>query len=302
ENISANVFCQSHSSEDASIDCENLPPPKVTFDPERGIKIVVQYYGDENGDLIKEIKESRIEKRLVASQIAERKKWQKYGQAKDDPPGGNSANTYPGEVVTMQLVQARQPEQEQERQENEEIRTKVRVQAARCRYCKGSHFTHKCPNKSDMEAMQALREKLKGQAENAEDGTEKPVSSYSRCLPLPEPVVSTGRYLPPQLRGAAGVSSILGGSGSGTGEKRQLEGYTIRVTNLPSETTGDDLKRIFSSFGHVTRIFPAKDKHTQQNRGFAFISYSKYEEATAAIYGVNGLRHNHVVLKVDWAK
>ncbi|TPP63101.1 Eukaryotic translation initiation factor 3 subunit G [Fasciola gigantica] len=213
-------------SAELNIDIENLPPPEVKFDPERGVKIVVQYYGDEDGNLVREIKESKIEKRLVASQIAERKKWQKYGQAKNDPPGGNSANTYPGDVVTMQLVQTRQP----------------------------------------------------------------------------EPVVSTGRYLPPQLRNVAGVSSILGGSGGGTGEKRQMDGHTIRVTNLPSETTADDLKRIFSPFGHVTRIFPAKDKHTQQNRGFAFISYSKLEEATAAIYGVNGLRHNHVVLKVDWAK
>lgn len=93
---------------DLDIDVENLPPPEVKFDPERGVKIVTQYYGDENGNLIREIKESKIEKRLVASQIAERKKWQKYGDAKNDPPGGNSANTYPGDVVTMQLVQTRQ--------------------------------------------------------------------------------------------------------------------------------------------------------------------------------------------------
>ncbi|KAA0197331.1 Eukaryotic translation initiation factor 3 subunit G [Fasciolopsis buskii] len=277
---------------DLDIDVENLPPPEVKFDPERGVKIVTQYYGDENGNLIREIKESKIEKRLVASQIAERKKWQKYGDAKNDPPGGNSANTYPGDVVTMQLVQTRQPEQDQERQDLEEVRAKARVQSAMCRYCKGSHFSHKCPNKSDMEAMQALREKLKGQTDAVDEGAEKPA----------EPVVSTGRYLPPQLRGAAGVSSILGGSAGGSGEKRQMDGHTIRVTNLPSETTADDLKRIFSPFGRVTRMFPAKDKHTQQNRGFAFISYEKLEEAAAAIYGVNGLRHNHVVLKVDWAK
>ncbi|CAH8646591.1 unnamed protein product [Heterobilharzia americana] len=50
------------------------------------------------------------------------------------------------------------------------------------------------------------------------------------------------------------------------------------------------------------RIYPAKDKLTQQNRGFAFISYETPEQASNAIYAVNGLRHNHVVLKVDWAK
>ncbi|KAF8568257.1 hypothetical protein P879_05746 [Paragonimus westermani] len=140
-----------------------------------------------------------------------------------------------------------------------------------------------------MEAMQLLREKLKGKSETTEEPKE----------PM-EPIVSTGRYVPPALRGAGGVAAVLGGSvGS---EKRPFEGHTIRVTNLPSDTTGDDLKEIFSPFGHVIRIYPAKDKLTQQNRGFAFISYASADEASAAIYAVNGLRHNHVVLKVDWAK
>nr|ADZ13678.1 subunit delta of eukaryotic translation initiation factor 3 [Clonorchis sinensis] len=268
---------------------DNLPPVEISTNPERGTKVVVQHYFNEDGDLIKETKEYRTEKRLVASQIAVRKKWAKYGAAKNDPPGGNSANTYPAEMVTMQLVQARQPEQEQERQEEESLKAKPTVQTARCRYCKGSHFSHKCPNKSDMEAMQALREKLKGKIEGAEEPKE-----------IPEPVVSTGRYLPPRFVPGAAAASVLGSS-MGT-EKRSFDGHTVRVTNLQPDTTADDLKQIFSPFGAVTRIYPAKDKVTQQNRGFAFISYATAEEATAAIYGVNGLRHNHVVLKVDWAK
>ncbi|CAL8103880.1 unnamed protein product [Calicophoron daubneyi] len=270
---------------------EELPPVEVSVNPELGIKTVIQHYFNEDGDLIKETKQYLTEKRLVASHIAERKKWKKYGAAQNDPPGGNSANTYPADNVTMQIVQTRQPEQEQEKQEEEEnLKVKSRLQPSLCRYCKGSHFSHKCPNKSDMEAMQLLREKLK-----AKDVTEEPSKEPT------EPVAPTTsrRYVPPALRDAANASATSTSLGT---EKRPFEGHTVRVTNLPSETTGDDLKTLFSPFGHVIRIYPAKDKLTQQNRGFAFISYAMEEEARAAIYSVNGLRHNHVVLKVDWAK
>ncbi|KAF7242285.1 hypothetical protein EG68_10748 [Paragonimus skrjabini miyazakii] len=271
------------------VDEDSLPPPEISFNEERGTKTVVQHYFNEDGDLIKETKEYRTEKRIVSSAIAKRKKWAKFGAAKNDPPGGNSANTYPAEIIHLQIVQARQPEQEQERPEEDALKSKSRIQASLCRYCKGNHFSHKCPNKSDMEAMQMLREKLKGKGETTEESKESV-----------EPIVPTGRYVPPALRGTGGVAAVLGGSvGS---EKRPFEGHTIRVTNLPSDTTGDDLKEIFSPFGHVIRIYPAKDKLTQQNRGFAFISYASADEASAAIYAVNGLRHNHVVLKVDWAK
>jgi translation initiation factor 3 subunit G len=50
---------------------------------------------------------------------------------------------------------------------------------------------------------------------------------------------------------------------------------TIRVTNLSEETRDGDLKDLFGRFGTITRIFLAKDKNTQQSKGFAFIRYSK---------------------------
>lgn len=46
---------------------------------------------------------------------------------------------------------------------------------------------------------------------------------------------------------------------------------TIRVTNLSEETRDQDLKELFSPFGTITRIFLAKDKNTQQSKGFACI-------------------------------
>ncbi|CAH8594324.1 unnamed protein product [Dicrocoelium dendriticum] len=235
------------------IDENQLPPPEVTYNSERGVKTIVQHYFNEDGDLIKETREYRTEKRIVAARIAQRTKWAKFGAAKNDPPGGNSANTYPAELVTMQLIQARQPEQDQDRSEEDALKAKNRVQQSLCRFCKGSHFSHKCPNKSDMEAMEALREKLKSKTDPAEENKD-----------VPETVVSTGRYLPPPLRNAANMAAAL--SGSTGSEKRSFDGHTVRVSNLPSDTVTEDLKLIFSPFGQVTRIYPAKDKVTQQNR------------------------------------
>lgn len=85
-----------------------LPPVEEKFDSERNIKTVVRYFFNEDGDLIKETKEYQREKRVVASRVADRKKWKKFGASKSDPSGGNLANTYPADIVTMQIVQSRQ--------------------------------------------------------------------------------------------------------------------------------------------------------------------------------------------------
>ncbi|CAH8680984.1 unnamed protein product [Schistosoma rodhaini] len=263
-----------------------LPPIEEKFDPERNIKTVVRYFYNEDGDLIKETKEYQKEKRVVASQVADRKKWRKFGASKSDPSGGNLANTYPADVVTMQIVQSRQPEQEQKKQEEMNVKIKLGEPVIVCNYCKGGHFTRTCPYKSDMEAMQLLQEQLRAKTEPTEETTKDLQNDRS------------GRYIPPSLRGDAANTT---GSSMST-DKRPFDENTVRVTNLPPDTTADELKSVFSAFGHVMRIYPAKDKLTQQNRGFAFISFRTAEEAKSAIYGVNGLRHNHVVLKVDWAR
>ncbi|CAH8848262.1 unnamed protein product [Trichobilharzia szidati] len=266
-------------------DPASLPPIEEKFDPERNIKTTIRYFYNEDGDLIKETKEYSREKRVVASQVAERKKWKKFGASKSDPPGGSIANTYPADIVTMQIVQLRQPEQEQKRQEELNVKVKLGEPVVICSYCKGGHFTRTCPYKNDMEAMQLLQEQLRAKTEPAEESVKEPQ------------IDRPGRYIPPSLRGDAAATGT-----SMSSEKRPFDGNTVRVTNLPPDTTADDLKALFSSFGRVMRIYPAKDKLTQQNRGFAFISYETEDQAKNAIYGVNGLRHNHVVLKVDWAK
>lgn len=41
---------------------------------------------------------------------------------------------------------------------------------------------------------------------------------------------------------------------------------TVRVTNLPEETTDADLRDLFSRVGRVQRIYLAKDKQTMRSK------------------------------------
>uniref|UniRef100_A0A1I8H830 tRNA-dihydrouridine(47) synthase [NAD(P)(+)] n=1 Tax=Macrostomum lignano TaxID=282301 RepID=A0A1I8H830_9PLAT len=90
-----------------------------------------------------------------------------------------------------------------------------------------------------------------------------------------------GKYVPPGLRQAAasGVGSPVGA------DKRRDDQPTIRVTNLPEDTTEEDLGHLFNPFGKIQRIFLAKDKQTMASKGFAFITYQRKEDAQKAILG-----------------
>jgi cold-inducible RNA-binding protein len=62
----------------------------------------------------------------------------------------------------------------------------------------------------------------------------------------------------------------------------------IYIGNLSFDTTEQDLRQAFETFGQVTSASIISDKITGQSRGFGFIDMSAKEEAQAAIDGMNG--------------
>ena len=62
----------------------------------------------------------------------------------------------------------------------------------------------------------------------------------------------------------------------------------ICVGNLPSETTGDDLRQAFESFGQVGSVTIAMDRTTGTSRGFAFVIMPVADEAKNTIEMMNG--------------
>ncbi len=62
----------------------------------------------------------------------------------------------------------------------------------------------------------------------------------------------------------------------------------IFVGNLPGETTEDDLRQAFESFGEVGSITIIRDGVTHKSGGFGFVIMSSANEAKNAIERING--------------
>ena len=101
-------------------------------------------------------------------------------------------------------------------------------------------------------------------------------------------------YVVPGMRGNGKVSF---------GEKQHDDNTTtLRITNLSEETREDEIRRLFSSYGDITRLHIASDRITQRSRGFAFISFYSREDAQNAMDNLQGIGINHLILGIDWAK
>uniref|UniRef100_A0A1I8GQ76 Eukaryotic translation initiation factor 3 subunit G n=1 Tax=Macrostomum lignano TaxID=282301 RepID=A0A1I8GQ76_9PLAT len=276
-----------------------LPPPVMEYNKDKSIKREISYQRDENGNLFKVSSELQVEVRKLSKSIARRKEWKKFGAAESDGPGPNSANTYPAEEVFLQFVSGR-PEDEAEKQADELV-SKMPKNVATCRICRGSHFTTRCPFKDRQDSLDVDEQAMPiADTSNASAASAAAanggVGSSNAGIPIFKE--AGGKYVPPGLRQAAasGVGSPVGA------DKRRDDQPTIRVTNLPEDTTEEDLGHLFNPFGKIQRIFLAKDKQTMASKGFAFITYQRKEDAQKAIFGVSGFGYGHLILKVDWAK
>jgi len=244
---------------------------------ENGYKRVIEFKMEDDKK-VKVTNVFKIEKIKMSKSVAERKKWAKFGEASNDPPGVNSGTTVVGEEVFMQFLGTKE-------EEKQEVST-APVPMVKCRYCRGDHWSAKCPHKDLLLPMAEMKES----AASGKAGT--PTSAA--------PGGAGGAYRPPSVRSGADPR----GPGGARFEPKGLakDEFTVRVTNLPEEATENDLMELFKPFGKVNRVFLAKDKNTQASRGFAFINFQNKEDAQRAIYGVNDYGYAHLILKVEWAK
>jgi len=130
-----------------------------------------------------------------------------------------------------------------------------------CRICgmTGDHWTLKCPNKEKIAS---------GRMKPLEGATSAgPVNATESQGQSEAAAPTKGAYVPPSLRGAGGA------------RRTDIENIsyrddtaTLRVSNLSSDTGEDDLRQLFQPFGHISRVYVAKDRITGQSRGFAFVN------------------------------
>jgi RNA recognition motif-containing protein len=71
------------------------------------------------------------------------------------------------------------------------------------------------------------------------------------------------------------------------------------VGNLPSKTTDEDLRKLFSTYGTVRSFRLATDVFSGQCKGFGFVEMEGHE-ARAAIAGLNGKDYNGKPMKVNF--
>lgn len=250
---------------------------EVEINDQNGFRTKVEYK-NEDGKRFKITSIFRVDKVKVPKTVAERKSWKKFGDSANDLPGVNSATTVVSDECFMQFLT--------NKEEAEKTETaSAPIPMIKCRFCKGDHWSAKCPLKDILQDKIDSKEAVTAAANQAAAG-------------------KTGSYVPPSMRSGATASSKFGSkfdSAKG-GTFANKDDFTVRVTNLPEEATETDLMELFKPFGKVNRIFLAKDKNTQVSRGFAFVNFQIREDAQRAIWGVNDYGYNHLILKVEWAK
>ena len=76
----------------------------------------------------------------------------------------------------------------------------------------------------------------------------------------------------------------------------------IYIGNLSFDTTEDQLRQTFESFGEVSTVNIITDKYSGESRGFAFVEMPTKEEGVSAISGLSGQELNGRTLKVNEAR
>jgi len=269
-------------------------------------------YREENGTIYKTTKTYRNQKLKVLPIVAERKKWKKFGNAANDPPGINTATTKVDDEITMQFISNKEDDkQDEEKLIKEAVSTLRKVQ---CRLCKGEHWTTKCPYKDNLQSF--MDQSSDKQNENVSTSSHNNASQGQNQTSGTPGESTGGKWFSVSARrsgagtaypGDRGGGSTRGGGGSyaggggRSGDLRKQDEATVRVTNLPEETQEQDLRDLFTPFGPVSRVFLAKDKTNNTSKGFAFITFNEKKDAQKAIECVSGFGYDHLILKVEWA-
>jgi len=79
-------------------------------------------------------------------------------------------------------------------------------------------------------------------------------------------------------------------------------GKNIYVGNLPYDTTGDDLRELFETYGSVSNGQVIIDKFSGRSRGFGFVEMENDDEANTAIDALNGTPYGGRPLTVNEAR
>jgi hypothetical protein len=100
-------------------------------------------------------------------------------------------------------------------------------------------------------------------------------------------------YVPPSMRNKENKIE--------DGNKIKYNYFTLRVNNLSTQTTEQDIADLFGNFGNIKRVFLSKNKLTNMSKGFGFVSYYNTEDAKKALDRLNGYGYDNLILQVGYS-
>ncbi|XP_057484226.1 uncharacterized protein LOC130770694 [Actinidia eriantha] len=259
-----------------------LPPRQVVGPDENGMKKVIEYRFNDDGNKVKIVTTTRVRKLAKArlsKRAIERRSWPKFGDAIHEDVGSRLT------MVSTEEILLERPRAPGSKPEETKVAGDSLAQLGKggavlmvCRTCgkKGDHWTSRCP--------------YKDLAPQSEAFIDKPVASETAV-----PAGTTkGAYVPPSMRAGAERPA-------GSEMRRRNEENSVRVTNLSEDTREPDLHELFRTFGPVSRVYVAIDQKTGMSRGFGFVNFVNKEDAERAIAKLNGYGYDNLILRVEWA-
>lgn len=78
--------------------------------------------------------------------------------------------------------------------------------------------------------------------------------------------------------------------------------HCICISNLPETMTTASLEPVLQKFGPIQKISFKRNPNTGLCKGFAYVTFNYRKDAAKAIQLLNGHKHNHLILKVEWSK
>ncbi|KAI8564096.1 hypothetical protein RHMOL_Rhmol03G0155900 [Rhododendron molle] len=300
--------------EDDGEDLDFLLPPRQVIGPdENGIKKVIEYKFNDDGNKVKITTTTRVRKLAKArlsKRAVERRSWPKFGDAVHEDVGARLTMVSTEEIL---LERPRAPDvyislhlfrccfvgirtvlmpnlapQTGTKSEESKAAGDSLAQLGKggavlmvCRTCgkKGDHWTSRCP--------------YKDLAPQSEAFSDKPLASETAAA-ASGGTTTKGAYVPPSLRAGAERPA-------GSEMRRRNEENSVRVTNLSEDTREPDLHELFRTFGPVSRVYVAIDQKTGMSRGFGFVNFVNKEDAERAIAKLNGYGYDNLILRVEWA-
>lgn len=255
--------------------------PQITSNAD-GSKTIVTFRINDEGKKVKvtqKVKEV-IVKETVNKAVAQRKKLAKFGEEKNSAPGPDYRTTQVGEAVYLGLGTSwKAVEKQEEVKKQEEAKLGTNARTITCRYCKGSHFSAKCPFKDSLQSLEP---------DPVDSGVDDAGAAAS---------AGPGKYVPRHMRGGAVGDAAI------KDQRDRDDAMTLKIANL-NENIDEQMLRdeLLAPYHPLVRVNVVRNRETGRSRGLAFVQFASERSAQLARENLDGRGYHSLIIQVDWSK